>query len=184
LLPEHIAQWKSYAIIHRLEINIAVEIMVSSLTEVQARNLLETGTIGRLGCIVEGEPYVVPISYIAEGNSIYSHSLSGTKINALRENPRACFQVDKIQSALRWSSVLAFGTFEELSDHEERHRVINKLLYRFPLLTPVESTLALDAESAEVVVFRIKIERITGVAEGEKTELELLESLGSRTDDF
>jgi uncharacterized protein len=158
--------------------------MMSSLNEEQARKLLELSTVGRLGCIVEGEPYVVPISYLLEGNSIYSHSLSGTKINALRKNPRACFQVDKIRNALSWSSVLAFGTFEELTDHEERHRVINKLLYRFPLLTPVESTLALDTESAEVVVFRIRIERLTGVAEGEKTELELLESLGSRTDDF
>ena len=158
--------------------------MVSSLNDEQARNLLETATIGRLGCIVDGEPYVVPISFFVEGDSIYSHSLSGKKIKALRENPRACLQVDKIESALHWRSVLAFGTFEELTEDEERHLVINKLLYRFPLLTPVESELALDAESTGVVVFRIKIERLTGVAEGEATEIELLESLGSRTYDF
>jgi len=158
--------------------------MVSTLNRVQARNLLESSTVGRLGCIVEGDPYVVPISYIVQGDSIYSHSLCGTKINALRANPRACLQVDKVENALRWTSVLAFGDFEELTDQEERHRVINKLLYRFPFLTPVESTIAVDAAPAGVVVFRIKIDKITGVAEGEKTELDLLESLGSRTDVF
>ena len=158
--------------------------MVSSLSEIQARSLLACSSIGRLGCIVEGHPYVVPISYIVEGNSIYSHSLSGTKITALRANPRACVQVDKIENALRWSSVLAVGKFEELADQEERHRVINKLLYRFPLLTPVESTIAYDAGPADVVVYRINIEKLTGVSEGEKTDIELLESLGSRTDDF
>jgi nitroimidazol reductase NimA-like FMN-containing flavoprotein (pyridoxamine 5'-phosphate oxidase superfamily) len=151
---------------------------------VTPRGCGESATIGRLGCIVEGDPYVVPISYIVEGNFIYSHSLSGTKINALRANPRACLQVDKIQNALRWTSVLAFGHFEELTDHEQRHRVINKLLDRFPLLTPVESTIALDGGPADVVVFRIRIDKLTGVAEGEKTDIELLESLGSRTDDF
>jgi nitroimidazol reductase NimA-like FMN-containing flavoprotein (pyridoxamine 5'-phosphate oxidase superfamily) len=158
--------------------------MASALSDIQAHNLLQSESVGRLGCIVEGEPYVVPISYFLEGNSLYSHSLVGTKINALRENPRACIQVDKIESALRWTSVLAFGTFEELTDQAERHRVITKLLYFFPLLTPVESTMALDAGPTEVVVFRINIDKLTGVTEGEKTELELLESLGSRTDDF
>src|SRR5262245_37044088 len=158
--------------------------MVSALTEIQARKLLESAKIGRMGCIVEDEPYVVPISYFVEGNNIYSHSLLGTKINALREKPRACLQADMIESALHWSSVLAFGTFEEVTEQEERHRVINKLLYRFPLLTPVESTLALAASSTAVVVFRIKIDKLTGVQEGDKTEIELLESLGSRTDDF
>jgi nitroimidazol reductase NimA-like FMN-containing flavoprotein (pyridoxamine 5'-phosphate oxidase superfamily) len=158
--------------------------MVSALSEIEARSLLESSTLGRLGCIVEGDPYVVPISYIAEGDCIYSHSLSGTKIKALRENPRACVQVDRIQDPLRWSSVLAFGHFEELINAPERQRVMNKLLYRFPLLTPVESTIAADGSPGTVIVFRIKIDRITGVAEGEKTELELLESLGTLTDVF
>src|SRR6185369_13273140 len=154
------------------------------LSETQTRELLQSASVGRLGCLVEGGPYVIPISYIVEGNSIYSHSLAGTKISAMRENPRVCIQVDRIETALRWASVLAFGTFEELTNDEERHRVMNKLLYRFPMLTPVESTLAMDAGSTEVVVFRIKIDKLTGVTEGESTELELLESLGSQTNVF
>jgi len=158
--------------------------MVQALSESQTRDLLQTASVGRLACIVEDGPYVVPISYIVEGNSIYSHSLAGTKISAMRKNPRVCIQVDKIETALRWTSVLAFGTFEELTNDEERHRIINKLLYRFPFLTPVESTIALDAGSTEVVVFRIKIDKLTGVSEGEATELELLESLGSQTNVF
>jgi len=155
--------------------------MVQTLSETQTRELLQSASVGRLGCLVEGGPYVIPISYIVEGNSIYSHSLAGTKISAMRENPRVCIQVDRIETALRWASVLAFGTFEELTNDEERHRVMNKLLYRFPMLTPVESTLAMDAGSTEVVVFRIKIDKLTGVTEGESTELELLQSLGAKT---
>jgi hypothetical protein len=38
-------------------------------------------------------------------------------------------------------------------------------LHCFPLLTPVESALAADAGPSPVIVFRIKIERVTGLAE-------------------
>jgi hypothetical protein len=34
------------------------------------------------------------------------------------------------------------------------------------MLTPVESAIAIDGSSPEVIVFRIKIERLTGVSEG------------------
>lgn len=158
--------------------------MVRTLSDTQARDLLRSARVGRLGCIVNGEPYVVPINYVFEGNFVYSHSLPGQKITALRENPRSCVQADIIESPLRWSSVLAFGTFEELTDVGERHQVIKKLLARFPMLTPVESTIAVDGAPADVIVYQIRIERITGVTEGEDTDFELLEHLGSRTDDF
>jgi hypothetical protein len=34
------------------------------------------------------------------------------------------------------------------------------------MLTPVESAIAIDGSAPEVIVFRIKIERLTGVSEG------------------
>jgi len=48
----------------------------------------------------------------------------------------------------------------------ERAEILNTLLHKYPMLTPVESALALDGSAAEVIVFRIKIERLTGVSEG------------------
>jgi len=115
---------------------------------------------------VNGEPYIVPINYNFEGDYLYSHSLPGTKINGLRETPRACVQVDEIESALHWRSVLAFGRFEEITKPDQRAEVLAKLLKRFPMLTPVESALTADGCASEVIVFRIKIDRVTGVSEG------------------
>jgi len=66
---------------------------------------------------------------------------------------------------LHWRSVIAFGNFEEIDDHLERAHILRKLLKRFPLLTPVESRLVQDAAPPEIVVFRIRIDRISGVAE-------------------
>ena len=140
--------------------------MARMLSEVEARNLIAAGKIGRLGCVDNGEPYVVPINYVFEDESIYSHSLPGQKIEALRAHPRACLQVDEIQDDLEWRSVIAFGNFEEIRVPSDRRAILGKLLARFPKLTPVESVMARDAGAPDSVVFCIRIDRITGVAEG------------------
>ena len=140
--------------------------MITTISDEQARELLRSSRVGRLGCIVNGEPYIVPINFTFEDNSVYSHSLPGKKITALKENPRACVQVDEIKSDLSWSSVLAFGNFEEIVKATERKEILSKLLKRFALLTPVESAIAQDGSPLEVIIYRIKIDRITGVSEG------------------
>jgi nitroimidazol reductase NimA-like FMN-containing flavoprotein (pyridoxamine 5'-phosphate oxidase superfamily) len=139
--------------------------MTRMLSETEARNLIAGGRMGRLGCVDNGEPYVVPINYVFEDGSIYSHSLPGRKIEALRAHPRACLQVDEIENDLEWRSVIAYGNFEEIRVPSDRRSILGKLLTRFPLLTPVESVMAKDASAPDSVVFRIIVDRITGVAE-------------------
>ena len=75
-------------------------------------------------------------------------------------------QVDDIGTDLDWRSAIAFGRFEEIKETKERTEILAKLLKRFPMLTPVEAAIAQDGCPMEVVVFRIKIDRITGVSEG------------------
>ena len=139
--------------------------MMKTLSNDDARRLFESARVARLGCIVNGEPYVVPISCMLEGNYLYSHSLNGMKISAMRENPRACVQVDEIESEFLWRSAIAFGKYEEITDPDERAEILNKLFRAFPLLTPVESTIAIDGLAQRVIVFRIRIDRLTAVSE-------------------
>jgi uncharacterized protein len=139
--------------------------MISMLDNREARKVFLSARVARLGCIVNGEPYIVPINYNFEDDCLYSHSLPGLKINGLRQNPRACVQVDEIESDLRWRSAIAFGQFEEITRPSERAEVLGKLLRRFPMLTPVESAITADGCAPEVIVFQIKIDRMTGVSE-------------------
>jgi hypothetical protein len=140
--------------------------MARTLTETEARELIGAGKIGHLGCVVKGEPYVVPINYFFEDDSIYSHSLPGLKIDAMRTQPRVCLQVEEIEDNCNWRSVLAYGDFEEIRAPSDRRSVLSKLMARFPMLTPVESVMARDASAPDSVVFRIVVARITGVSEG------------------
>lgn len=140
--------------------------MLTTLSNEAAHKVLKSARVARLGCIVNGEPYIVPINFNLEDDCVYSHSLPGLKIVALRKNPRACVQVDEVEGDLCWRSVLAFGNFEEVVKATERREVLGKLLRRFPLLTPVESAIVEDGSALEVVVYRIRIDRLTGVSEG------------------
>jgi len=126
--------------------------MITTLNDSQARELLHSARVARLGCVAKGEPYITPINYNFEDDCVYSHSLAGLKIEiaALRGNPRACVQVDQVDSDLRWKSVLAFGDFDEIVKPSERKDVLSKLLKRFPMLTPVESAIIGDGCSPEV----------------------------------
>lgn len=110
---------------------------------------------------------MVPVNYIFDGEFIYSHSLPGRKIMAMRAMPRVCLQVDEVEDELRWKSVLAFGNYEEITNHTEREGVLGHLLSRFSRLTPVEALIAEDAGAPAPVAFRVRIDRITGISEGD-----------------
>jgi uncharacterized protein len=136
---------------------------IGRLKDTDALALLREGTLGRLGCIAAGWPYVVPVNYFFDGRDVYIHSLPGKKIDALRANPRACLQVDEIKDSYNWRSVIAYGTFEEVSGEETRENVLTRLYSRLPHMTPVESKLVEGLK--ETIVFRVKVDEITGVGE-------------------
>lgn len=136
------------------------------LLEEEARSLLTFAKVGRLGCVANGEPYIVPVNYLFEDGAIYVHSLPGRKLEALRAHPRACLQVDEIRDDFNWRSAIAYGSFEEIRVPSDRQTILGKLLAHFPLLTPVESLIVADANAPDSVVFRIHVDRITGMAEG------------------
>ena len=73
--------------------------------------------------------------------------------------------MDEIESDLHWRSAIAFGKYEEITKSNEREEILTGLLRKFPMLTPVESAIAVDASSPQVIVFRIRIDRLTGVSE-------------------
>jgi nitroimidazol reductase NimA-like FMN-containing flavoprotein (pyridoxamine 5'-phosphate oxidase superfamily) len=136
---------------------------IGKLGDAASLAILREGSLGRLGCIADGGPYVVPVNYLFDGQDVYIHSLPGRKVDALRANPRACLQVDEIKDEYHWRSVIAYGNYEEVSDEEAREEILARLFARLPNMTPVESRLAKGLK--ETVVFRIKVDEVTGAQE-------------------
>ena len=137
--------------------------MIESIGKKDAQAILQASQFGRLGCLVKGAPYVVPINYLYNGEDLYMHALPGLKIQAMRQTAQICLQVDEVKDDYNWRSVIAFGEYEEITDAEEREQLLGAMFQRLPHMTPVESQMTKGQD--EVIVFRLRIERITGVSE-------------------
>lgn len=139
--------------------------MLGELDKGEIIDLLERQIIGRLGCHVDGETYVVPINYVYLDNAVYAHSGMGKKIEMMRKNPEVCFQVDEVEDTFRWKSVVLWGTYEELED-EERQQALMSIIHRIMPLRDKPSLPAshgVDDELRDnIVVYRINITEGTG----------------------
>lgn len=104
-----------------------IVLMLGILNAPEIEQVLEHQVIGRIGCSDRGRTYVVPISYAYDGQYIYCHTHEGKKIDYMRRNPRVCFEVDHLNNMANWQSVIVQGTFEELTDPEQRKQALHKL---------------------------------------------------------
>lgn len=141
--------------------------MIENLDDKTSRELLGKKRTGHLGCVLpSGEPYVVPVNYLFEDDRIYIHSLPGEKISAMRDNPRVCVQTEEIaDDGFEWQSVIAFGEFREITDRKEKIRILSEFFDKFPLFTPVEARFEEEDFDADLVIFCVEINRLSGVAE-------------------
>ena len=87
--------------------------------------LLRTAIVGRIACCGhgrsgDGRPYLVPLAYGYDGEAVYAHSGPGRKLDLMRTEPRVTFEVDEAEASDRWRSVIAEGTFEEITNQGQR----------------------------------------------------------------
>lgn len=137
--------------------------MLGEMGERTAHEFLAARNLGRLGCCLNNVPYVVPVFYLLEDDSLYIHTLPGRKVEMLRANPQACLQVDAIDDVYHWRSVLVDGVYEEVNEPEERERLLTQFYRELPNHSPVESKMNHYANNC--IVFRLRIKKLSGIYE-------------------
>jgi uncharacterized protein len=143
--------------------------MLGKLDNDEIDDFLRSEVIGRIGCHHDGKTYVVPITYVFDGEFIYAHTSEGMKIDMMRQNPNVCFEIDKIENMCNWQSVIVQGIFEELQGYDAR-LAMQKLITRIlPLITSITSepmhgieAHQLETNGHKAVVYRIRIIEKTG----------------------
>jgi nitroimidazol reductase NimA-like FMN-containing flavoprotein (pyridoxamine 5'-phosphate oxidase superfamily) len=143
--------------------------VIHELTPAECREVLRRASHGRLGCARADQPYVVPFSFFLApaGDCLYSFSTLGQKIDWMRGNPRVCVEVDEIVDQLNWTTVLAFGRYQELlrdsrQDEDERRRAYELFQQRSAWWLPGVGKLASGEEHHTPIVYRILIDKLTG----------------------
>jgi uncharacterized protein len=138
------------------------------MTVEECRDALARASVGRLACACENQPYVVPVSFAVDKNRVYSFSMPGRKIDWMRENPRICLEIDRVESPNDWTCVVVLGRYEELLDTAEyqpaRRRALELLESRAMWWLPGSVPLANGHERGDAVpvFYRINIEHLTG----------------------
>jgi nitroimidazol reductase NimA-like FMN-containing flavoprotein (pyridoxamine 5'-phosphate oxidase superfamily) len=89
---------------------------ITSISQQECGELLTRVSLGRLACALDNQPYIVPVTFFYETDHIYIFSTLGKKIEWMRQNPKVCLQVDEMGNTSNWTSVIAEGTFVELTE--------------------------------------------------------------------
>jgi len=145
--------------------------MTGELNKSQIFEILHQRLYGRLACASNNRIYVVPISYTFDGKYIYAHAREGQKIEMLRANPKACFQVDIVDDLSNWRSIIVWGRYQELKSVTAQNAAMKLLDDRFG---PLHVSQSISRPSANInpphsvekrkkaVFFKISIDEMTG----------------------
>lgn len=145
--------------------------MLGYLSTEEIETLLSASVVGRIACAFDSKIYVVPVTYIYDEGYVIGHTIAGLKIEILRKNPECCFEVDEVTNISNWKSVIAWGTFEELSG-ADAEQASEKLRTKLAPLIPSEtsyvsrmgptSTSRMATQTNNPIVYRIKLREKTG----------------------
>ena len=141
--------------------------IVRELSTADCRKVLSSKGLARLACSQADQPYIVPILcyFDEEADCLYSVAAVGQKIDWMRANPKVCVEFGEIADQFNWTTVLVFGRFEELTeaeaDAQARRKAHELFEQRYEWWFPAMLKPASD-ERARAVVYRIRIERISG----------------------
>lgn len=125
--------------------------MLGSLTPAEIEDLLSTEVVARLGCHSEGLTYVVPVTYVYDGEGLLVQSLDGLKVRMMHRNPTVCVEVDHVDNLANWRSVIAWGRFEELFEPDAT-AAFGRLRERLHALIVSETTPAGTLRAGEAPV--------------------------------
>lgn len=146
--------------------------MIRNLNQDECTRILESNYIGNLAYIYRDRPYVVPITYFfdTENNVIIGYSAEGHKIRAMRKNMNVSLGVSEVDSVNSWNSILAQGTFIELSGSNAKAQlhifslgvkdlIMRKEHRKLDFIREFSSKIYKDDIP---IVFQIKVDEITG----------------------
>lgn len=95
------------------------------------RSILDDAFIGHIGVALDRKPFVIPMVYGREGDSVLLHGSNGSRLmRALRDGAEICFSVTHLDAlvlarsafhtSVNYRSVVAFGRCLEVRDPDEK----------------------------------------------------------------
>lgn len=134
-------------------------INVEDMPRADMEALLRRVGFCHLGCMDgRGRPYVVPMNFAYDGESVFFFTTEGMKTENMDEHPEVCLQVEEVVDAAHWQSVMVFGRAERLAQAEEVERAMQHITKSNPALTPAINRTQVDSwgRANKIAVYRIR----------------------------
>jgi len=130
--------------------------------------ILDEALICHVGFVVEGRPVVIPTIHARVGDHLYFHgSPAAGMLRTLREGVEACVTVTLLDglvlarsafhSSMNYRSVVVFGKAEEVSDREEKLRVLEALVEHVCRGRSADARGPSESELKQTLVLRVPI---------------------------
>lgn len=142
--------------------------LIKDMTAKECQEILTRIGFGRLACVKDSQPYVLPIYFAYEPDHVYGFSTFGRKIEWMRLNPRVCLEVDEVTSHISWTSIIIDGRYEELpgtpecrSERDQAQRLLEKRFLWWQTAYAAEQLRSRNKPSP-TIFYRIHIGTLSG----------------------
>ena len=130
--------------------------------------ILDQALICHVGFVVEGQPVVIPTIHTRVGDDLYFHgSPAAGMLRNLREGADACVNVTLVDGlvlarsafhhSMNYRSVVVFGKAEEVTDREEKLRVLEALVEHVCRGRSADARGPNEKELKQTIVLRVPI---------------------------
>lgn len=132
-------------------------------------SIIRRSQVCRLALADGAVPYIVPMCFGYDGESLYLHCApGGRRLNILRSNNRVCFEFDIVESlvdapqacdwGIRYQSVIGMGTAQIVDDPSGKREALTALMAQYS-----SEAFAFPEDTVSgTTVIKVSIESITG----------------------
>ena len=135
--------------------------------------IIKKAKVCKLGLVNGNKPYIVPLCFGYQDNTVYFHSaLKGLKIDCIQNNPNVCFEIDLIAEpieseepcawSMRYQSVIGFGKAAFIEELDEKRKALAVIMaqysdkqFEFP-----------ENKVKATAVIKVEVESVTGKLSG------------------
>ena len=143
------------------------EKQITAITEIEA--VIRKALVCRLAMVDDGWPYIVPLCFGYQNNTLFFHSAKeGKKLDLLIKNKNVCFEFDvdtklkRGETACEWGmtyqSVIGFGQASLVEDPSAKRSALDIIMRQY-----AEGTFAYtDALLEKIAIIKVAIANMTG----------------------
>jgi nitroimidazol reductase NimA-like FMN-containing flavoprotein (pyridoxamine 5'-phosphate oxidase superfamily) len=87
------------------------------ISEERALEFFEKSLVAHIGVVIDGEPYVTPMSFIVIGNRVLFRTKPGRRLEGIRSSPMVSIEASTFdEESGDWTSVIVKGTAAVTTD--------------------------------------------------------------------